>query len=101
MGEGQDFLSQASNDNIPKSNNQQHKILITLRGLLKMATNSLLFLQMRKKSSTLNLDDLDDFFNQKNEAEVMIWNWWGDKNPCTLCSEAQLPKTAMLERPQV
>ena len=40
MGEGQNFLSQAANDNTPKNNNQQHKILITVCDLVKMAANS-------------------------------------------------------------
>ena len=40
MGEGQNFLSQAANDNTPKNNNQQHKILITLCGLVKMTADS-------------------------------------------------------------
>lgn len=40
MGEVQNFLSQAANDNTPKNNNQQHKILITLCVLVKMAAGS-------------------------------------------------------------
>lgn len=75
MGEGQNFLSQAANDNTPKNNNQQHKILITLCGLVKMAADSWLCLQMREKFPTLNSNNLGDFFHQKNDAEVMISNW--------------------------
>lgn len=59
----------------------------------KMPTNSWLFLQMRDrdKFSILNSGELSDFFDQWNEAEVMFWNWWSLKKPCTFHPEIQLP----------
>lgn len=76
MGGGQNFLSQAANDNTPKNSNQQHKILITFCGLVKMAADSWLCLQMREKEIPyLKFKPPRWLLSQKNEAEVMISNW--------------------------